>query len=72
MDRSSGQTALEAQTAGKEAKWPWFKRLSRPILFLTISFALVGAYLAFSIPVAVFPNTDVPRIIIAIALSKKP
>jgi CzcA family heavy metal efflux pump len=66
MDRSSGQAALEAQTARKEAKYPWFKRLSRPILFLTISFALVGAYLAFSIPVAVFPNTDFPRIIIAI------
>src|SRR5215470_19428948 len=66
MDRSSGQTALEAPTARKEGKSPWFKRLSRPILFLTISFALVGAYLAFSIPVAVFPNTDFPRILIAI------
>src|SRR3974377_505096 len=66
MDRSSGQTAVEAQTARKEEKWPWCKRLSRPILFLTISFALVGAYLAFSIPVAVFPNTDFPRVIIAI------
>jgi len=35
-----------------------------PYLFLTISVALVGAYLAFSIPVAVFPNTDFPRVVV--------
>jgi CzcA family heavy metal efflux pump len=45
---------------------PWFRKLSRPILFLTISLALVGAYLAFSIPIAVFPNTDFPRIVIGV------
>jgi multidrug efflux pump subunit AcrB len=44
----------------------WFQRLSRPILFLIISLALVGAYLAFSIPVSVFPNTDFPRIVIGV------
>src|SRR6516165_798583 len=66
MDPRSGQIAAEAQAAHQEAGLPWFKRLSRPILFLTISLALVGAYLAFSIPVAVFPNTDFPRILIAV------
>src|SRR5258707_6681690 len=45
---------------------PWFQRLSRPILFLIISLMLVGAYLAFTIPVAVFPNTDFPRIVIGV------
>src|SRR5258707_6627841 len=45
---------------------PWFQRLSRPILFLTVSLALVGAYLALSIPVSVFPSTDFPRIVIGI------
>src|SRR5580704_2741656 len=30
---------------------PWFNKLSRPIIFLTISIALVGLYLAFSIPI---------------------
>ena len=44
----------------------WFDRLSRPILFFTLALALVGAYLAFSIPVSVFPSTDFPRIVIAI------
>ena len=41
---------------------PWFHRLSSPVLFLTISLALVGGYLALTIPISVFPNTDFPRI----------
>src|SRR5437870_2311189 len=45
---------------------PWFQRLSRPILFLIVSLMLVGTYLASTIPVAVFPNTDFPRIVIGI------
>ena len=45
---------------------PWFQRLSRPILFLVVSLALVGAYLAFTIPVSVFPQTDFPRIVIGV------
>jgi CzcA family heavy metal efflux pump len=45
---------------------PWFERFSQPILFLVISLALVGAYLAFIIPVSVFPNTDFPRIVIGV------
>jgi CzcA family heavy metal efflux pump len=49
-----------------EKALPWFQRMSRPILFLTVSLALVGAYLAFTIPVSVFPNTDFPRIVIGI------
>ncbi|MGB2628055.1 MAG: efflux RND transporter permease subunit [Candidatus Acidiferrum sp.] len=45
---------------------PWFKQFSRPILFLTMSLAIAGAYFAFRIPVSVFPNTDFPRIVIGI------
>jgi CzcA family heavy metal efflux pump len=48
------------------SRTPWFHRLSRPVLFLTISLALVGAYLALSIPISVFPNTDFPRIVIGV------
>src|SRR6266403_278010 len=44
----------------------WFQRLSRPILFLIVSLTLVGGYLAFTIPVSVFPNTDFPRIVIGV------
>jgi len=45
---------------------PWFRRLSRPILFLIVSLALVGVYFAFTIPVSVFPDTDFPRIVVGI------
>src|SRR6266849_3391034 len=45
---------------------PWFHRLSSPVLFLTISLALVGGYLALTIPISVFPNTDFPRIVVGV------
>ncbi len=45
---------------------PWFHRLSSPVLFLTISLALVGSYLALTIPISVFPNTDFPRIVVGV------
>jgi multidrug efflux pump subunit AcrB len=47
-------------------KLQWFQKISQPVLFLIISLALVGGYLAFSIPVSVFPNTDFPRIVIGV------
>jgi CzcA family heavy metal efflux pump len=36
------------------------------VLFLTISLALVGGYLALSVPISVFPNTDFPRIVVGV------
>jgi CzcA family heavy metal efflux pump len=48
------------------ASVPWFHRLSSPILFLIVTIALVGAYLAFTIPVSVFPETNFPRIVVGI------
>ncbi len=44
----------------------WFAQNSKSILFLIIVIALVGAFQAFTIPVAVFPSTDFPRIVIGI------
>jgi CzcA family heavy metal efflux pump len=36
------------------------------VIFLIITVALLGGYLAFTIPVAVFPETNFPRILIAV------
>src|ERR1700746_3268376 len=58
--------APRPQSDARKPAVPWFHRLSRPILFLIVTLMLVGAYLAFSIPVAVFPNTDFPRIVIGV------
>ena len=68
MDSQPGPVSREGSPVpdAREQMMPWFRKLSRPILFLTISLALVGAYLAFRIPVAVFPNTDFPRIVIGV------
>jgi CzcA family heavy metal efflux pump len=55
-----------AISATARAGLPWFHRLSNPILFLIVSLALVGGYLAFTIPVSVFPSTDFPRIVIGV------
>jgi CzcA family heavy metal efflux pump len=61
---TANNSPLEDKRAASDA--PWFQRLSRPMLFLTATLAIVGAYLAFSIPVAVFPNTDFPRVVIGV------
>jgi CzcA family heavy metal efflux pump len=68
MEQKSEQLPADAVHDGNnaEAKLPWFRRLSRPILFLIMTLALVGAYVAFSLPVAVFPNTDFPRIVVGV------
>src|SRR6202162_1415007 len=44
----------------------WFSRHSKPVIFLILTLAVLGAYLAFTIPVAVFPATNFPRILIAV------
>jgi CzcA family heavy metal efflux pump len=44
----------------------WTARFSRPIIFIIITLIGVGVYLAFAIPVAVFPNTDFPKIVVGI------
>jgi len=44
----------------------WIARHSRPVIFLILTFGLLGAYLAFTIPVSVFPDTNFPRVLIAV------
>jgi len=66
MDSSSVVNGAGSSDKHSDSPTPWFHRLSRPVLFLTISLALVGAYLAFSIPISVFPNTDFPRIVVGV------
>jgi CzcA family heavy metal efflux pump len=44
----------------------WFARHSRSVIFLIIAFALMGAYMALTVPIAVFPATNFPRILIAV------
>src|ERR1035441_2063051 len=52
MDENSGQH--------------WIAQHSRPVIFVILTLGLLGAYLAFTIPVSVFPSTDFPRVLIAV------
>jgi multidrug efflux pump subunit AcrB len=44
----------------------WFARHSKSIIFLTLTLAVVGIYEALSLPIAVFPATNFPRIIVGV------
>ena len=44
----------------------WVAQHSRPVIFLILTLGLLGAYLAFTIPVSVFPSTDFPRVLIGV------
>src|SRR6266446_7209041 len=44
----------------------WFARHSSSIIFLILVLTVVGIYEALNIPVAVFPTTNFPRIIIGV------
>jgi multidrug efflux pump subunit AcrB len=44
----------------------WIAQHSRPVIFLILTLGLLGAYLAFTIPVSVFPSTDFPRVLISV------
>jgi len=59
-DEQAGRTAASAGPPY------WFARHSKSIIFLIVILAFLGAYLAFTIPVSVFPATNFPRILIAV------
>ncbi|MGE5245810.1 MAG: efflux RND transporter permease subunit [Betaproteobacteria bacterium] len=44
----------------------WFARHAKSLIFLIVVLAAAGTYLAFTIPIAVFPSTNFPRVIIGI------
>src|ERR1700724_6421 len=44
----------------------WTESFSRPILFVIVALIGMGSYLAFTIPVSVFPDTNFPRIVVGV------
>jgi multidrug efflux pump subunit AcrB len=52
-------------SAHPETKY-WFARHSKSIIFLILTLAVVGVYEALSLPIAVFPATNFPRIIVGV------
>src|SRR6202158_116087 len=59
-------TAPPVKSAAEQESHYWFARHSKSVMFMIFVLAVVGVYEAFSIPIAVFPATNFPRIIIGV------
>jgi len=44
----------------------WSARFSKSIIFVILTMVAAGTYLAFTIPIAVFPETNFPRIVVGV------
>src|SRR6195256_6689826 len=50
-----------------EAETPhWTSQHAKPIIFVILTMVAVGVYLSLTIPVAVFPETEFPRIVVGV------
>src|SRR5215469_7034702 len=54
------------RTPAEDAQRYWFTRFSKSIIFLILILVAAGAYLAFTIPISVFPTTNFPRVLIGV------
>src|SRR6266700_1402609 len=61
-DKTSSHSS---SSASPESRY-WFARHSKSIIFLILTLAVVGIYEALTLPIAVFPATNFPRIIIGV------
>src|SRR5579875_3426783 len=59
-----GKGLVLAETAAE--KHAWFTVFSKAVITVIIALAGMGVYAAFTIPIAVFPTTNFPRVIIGI------
>src|SRR5579875_2885581 len=59
-------TTAPAQASTEEQSEHWTARYLKSILFIIVALALLGVYLAFTIPIVVFPSTNFPCIVIGV------
>ncbi len=62
MSGSSVQEPVVNQAQGEH----WTARHLKSILFIIVALACFGVFLAFNIPIAVFPSTNFPRIVVGV------
>ena len=65
VDEPRGTQVGNSEAAAPKNQY-WVAQHSRPVIFLILTLGLLGAYLAFTIPVSVFPSTDFPRVLVAV------
>src|ERR1035441_10545899 len=54
------------RTTGAPDTRYWFTRYAKSLIFLILVLVAAGIYLAFTIPISVFPTTDFPRVVIGV------
>ena len=59
-------SSIAAPSEAEEQAGHWTARFAKSIIFIIIALAVFGTYLAFNIPVAVFPSTNFPRIVVGV------
>src|SRR3982074_1390112 len=57
-------TATEASGNGDGEHWT--ARHGKPIIFVILTLGALGVYLASTIPIAVFPDVDFPRVLVGV------
>src|SRR5262249_44964604 len=62
----SGRAPLMPSQSDERADRYWFARYANAIVFLVCVLSAAGVYAGLTIPIAVFPTTNFPRIIIGI------
>jgi len=65
-ETQSPSVSSPAGIPSEERPGYWLVRHSKSIIFLAVTLALIGGYLAFTIPIAVFPETNFPRVLIGV------
>src|SRR5437588_9693484 len=60
------QPRVEASQIGEHEQEHWSARYGKSIIFVILTLITGGIYLAFTIPISVFPSTNFPRIVIGI------
>jgi CzcA family heavy metal efflux pump len=58
---------MPEETDGNTSRKPfWLARSTRTIFFFAAIFTLAGIYMAFQVPISVFPATNFPRVVIGV------
>src|SRR5437660_7604873 len=60
------QPRIRQNPASEQEQEHWSSRYGKSIIFVILTLIAAGGYLAFTLPISVFPSTDFPRIVIGI------
>ena len=58
--------AVASPVAPQHEKPFWLVRSTRTVFFFAAVLTLAGVYLAFQVPISVFPETKFPRVVIGV------